>query len=330
MLTELVFVGDRCCDHSASSGYDQLCAVFPDAGWLSERALAAGEERWHRLPASLVLPTRPLFHIIYGDFSPAPALLRQRFPDAAIIATLHRPIARVLADKAGREVVRSADLLITVSATQVAALARAGTPVGGPVQVVPHGVRFAAFASSTYDNEGVPKDGILLVGNHLRDWDLAIRVVESLAEIGITSTVLGAQDAVARVQLQPIARVLPRVPEATLVRLYREAGALFLPVRDATASNALLEAMAAGCPIVCPDLPSLVDEYLGDRFDTFPTGRADLAIDRLVNYVTDSRARESRSAVLMARAASLDWTRLRDRYLDIYRAAASCRRNIVK
>ena len=93
---DLIFVGHRCCDHSPHSGYDQVCALFPDAGWLHGPDLAAGRLTWHRQPTAPLDLRRAIFHVFYGDCSGSslPAVLRQRFPQSTIVSTVHQPIAR--------------------------------------------------------------------------------------------------------------------------------------------------------------------------------------------------------------------------------------------
>jgi glycosyltransferase involved in cell wall biosynthesis len=313
----LVFAGHRCCDHSPSSGYDQVCALFPDAGWLHGPDLAAGRLSWHRRPTEPADLSRALFHVFYGDCSgsPLPAILRERFPRATIVSTIHQPIARLRADPAGWAALHAVDGIITVARTQAAELAGGGLTAS--VHHVPHGVWTRVFRPARPPHPG-PRDHVLLVGNYLRDWAGTQYVVDQLAAVGVRSVVLGSAAATRLMLSNPLVRIAERVSEADLAARYDRAAALVLPVIDATASNALLEAMSAGCPVICPDLPSLADEYLGHDSDTYQPGRHDQAVTRALNYIREPARRSATSRVLMERAGLFDWARLRPQLADTY------------
>lgn len=315
-LDGLVFVGDRCRDHSPSSGYDQVCAIFPDAGWLSGRTLAAGELLWHRTSETNLGSESVLFHVLYGDCSgrSAPRALRTRYPKATIVASVHQPVARMLADSTAWDALAHVDAVITVSKDQADDLSRERlTP---SVHAIPHGVWMRSFRRpSAHTTE---RDGVLLVGNYLRDWALAKRAVETLAAQGVRSIILGSAVPPDLFISSDLIQRTPRVTEPELAALYESSAAMLLPVLDATASNALLEAMAAGCPVICPALPSLVDEYLGDGSDSFEPGRPDQAVTKLLSYVRDPSRRERRSQKLMQRVERFDWSSLRDRFAATY------------
>jgi len=315
MLTDLVFVGDPCHDHSASSGYHQLCSLFPEASWLSGRALAEGTLSWYRRPG--YADRRPaVFHVLYGDCSRTalPAILRRRFPWARIICTAHQPAERLRQDRTAMESLSIADAIVTVSQAQAYQLAGCG--VDTPLHAIPHGVWTRSFRPPP-GSTGTAREDVLLIGRHLRDWNGARQVIDALARNGVRPVVLGAS---ARANLpNALVDARARVSESDLARLYDRSAALFLPLLDGTASNALLEAMAAGCPVVCPELTSLVDEYLGDRSDSFGPGQYDVAVDRLLGHVRQPAHRSARSTVLAERAEQFDWSRLRPRYERLYR-----------
>lgn len=315
----LTFVGDRCCDHSPSSGYDQLCSLFPDAGWLSGFELEAGRLTWHRTGLLTDVHATRIFHVIYGDCSgkSLPTLLRSRFPAAKIISSVHKPVAHMRADKAAWDAVTASDAIITVSEVQAGELEATGLDT--PIYAIPHGVWTEVFQVPRARTKQ-PRRHVLLVGSFLRDWAGANQVVRRLARQGVRSIVLGAS---ARDNVEvnhSCVEIPPRVPEARLASLYERAAAVFLPFLAATASNALLEAMAAGAPVICPHLPSLVDEYLGDDEDAFATGRYDVAAARLLHYVRNPADREAKRRQLMSRVARFDWSRLKQRFSAIYEA----------
>jgi glycosyltransferase involved in cell wall biosynthesis len=317
LVTDLVFVGDRCCDHSPSSGYDQICSLFPEAGWLSGRALEEGRIVWHREPASFSERGLNVFHVIYGDCSgkPLPRLLRERFPAALIVSSAHQPIRRLAGDEVALAALKESDAIITVCEEQRREIAELA--LQAPVYAVPHGVWTDVFRPTSASN-GVQRTNVLFVGSFLRDWEEAKQVAAELARAGVRPIALGAGPRQHLVGDELSIEVAPRVSEEELARMYHHAPAVFLPFLEATASNALLEAMAAGCPVVCRRLPSLVDEYLGDESSSYEAGRFDVAAARLLYYVNNPSAREAKSRELLARAAQFDWSRLRDRCAAVY------------
>ncbi len=317
----LVFVGDRCCDHSPSSGYDQVIAQFPTAGWLSGKALERGDVEWHRPPPAA--DASVVFHVIYGDCSGSglPALLRRRHPGRPIIATVHKPASRLLAEREARAGLRDCDALIGLTRSQSDELRAGG--FHRPITVIPHGVSVDAFRYANTELTPTSPGPILVVGSFLRDWQFARHV---LAAPRLRHREVLAVGAAARAQLSglpPNVHIVDRLSEAELAATYRSASALFLPVLDGTASNALLEAMAAGCPVICPDLPGFVEDYIGDREDSYAPGNAQAAVDKL-DRSTDESWRRRRAVVLADRARHFDWRRLRGQYLDAYATVGYC------
>lgn len=329
---KLVFVGHRCCDHSPSGGYDQVCALYPEAGWLSGPELAAGQLTWFREPAgdgaSLVAGS-VMFHVFYGDCSGSalPAILRARFPDATIVSTVHQPLSRLQRDRAGLASLDLVDGIIAVAGNQARDLAR--HEFAASIHVVPHGVWTEVFRPLPPSTPG-DRDNVLFVGNYLRDWAGIRQITEKLAAEGVRSVVLGSAAFEQLSVRNPLLTMSPRVPEPELAAMYDRAAALVLPVLDATASNALLEAMAAGCPVICPRFPSLVDDYLGDDRDSYEPGRYDQAVAHAISYVSHPERRAARSRELMGRAQLFDWDRLRSllaaTYQEIERRARHCDR----
>lgn len=313
----ITFAGHRCCDHSVSSGYDQVCTLFPDAGWLNGPELEAGRIAWFREPAVSAGPSRHVIHVFYGDCSgrALPALLRKRFPDAAIVSTVHQPIGRLRADPESLASLYAVDGIITVSEIQAKHLATLRLNV--PVHAVPHGVWTEAFRPGA-GTEAKARKGVLVVGNYLRDWPGTAEILRRICDAGVSATVVSTA-AVNRLSFRhPLLELRQRISEVELASLYDHSAALLLPVLDATASNALLEAMAAGCPVICPRLPSLVEEYLGDDTDAYEPGRYGQAADLALAYVADPGRRAVRSQALLTRAERFDWARLRPLLLSAY------------
>jgi glycosyltransferase involved in cell wall biosynthesis len=157
-----------------------------------------------------------------------------------------------------------------------------------------------------------------LVGNHLRDWETSTAVVRTLLTLGIEAVVVARPEHLARFPNDPRVSRIHGVSERQLRSLYDESAAVLLAVKDATASNTLLEAMAAGCPVISSRLPSLIHEYAGDGKDSFVVNSPLEAVTRLLAYLEDPRRRFERSRTLMSRALTFDWLHLTAQYRAAY------------
>ncbi len=320
----LVFVGDACCDHSDHGGYHQLCSMFPEAGWLSARALLAGHLMWIRAASTGAATEGDLpgatIHNLYGDYSGRELLrvLRVRVPGATVVATAHMPSSRLQQAPAAMSALREADAVIAVSCAQAGELAQLEVDV--PLHAVPHGVWTQTFRR--HHDTRFPLRScrpVLVVGTHLRDWAATQYVLATLGELGVPSVVVGDRAGAHLSISHPLVHVRGRVSEGDLLTLYNQAAAILLAVSDATASNALLEAMAAGCPVVAPKLPSLT-EYLGDSRDLYTPERPQEAVALLRRYAHDPLKRAIRSRQLASRAGRFDWRALRPQYEAVYQS----------
>jgi glycosyltransferase involved in cell wall biosynthesis len=311
----IVFVGHRCCDHSPSSGYDQVCSIFPEAGWLDGRAFEDNQIQWHR-KAEFGIEETQIFHVFYGDCSGKglPEILRVRFPKASIVSTIHQPVSRLRQDAIACRAIKNSDGIITVSKEQVCELREFELDI--PIFMIPHGVWAKVFRPNIH--EQFNRRDVLIVGSFLRDWEGAKKVVKLLTQMGIRSIALGAGAIENLINLGSNIEVPPRVSEVELASLYHRSAAVFLPLTQATASNALLEAMAAGCPIICPRMNSLTDEYLGYESDSFEIGQYEVAAEKILYYIKNPSARIAKQNELLKRVEEFDWAYIKERFARVY------------
>lgn len=107
------------------------------------------------------------------------------------------------------------------------------------------------------------------------------------------------------------------LPRRELLVLYRAAGAFVFPSLAEGFGLPVLEAMAAGSPIVASDIPAL-REISGGHADFVTPGNTDALIDAL----TRADAREDCASLQAARrtfARRYDWGRTAARTIDVYR-----------
>lgn len=112
------------------------------------------------------------------------------------------------------------------------------------------------------------------------------------------------------------------VTEAQLLTLYRGTLCFVFPSRYEGFGLPVLEAMAAGAPVVCSDRTSL-PEVAGDAAMLVSPDDAE-ALERSIGYVASSpEAREQMVERGLAQAARFTWERCAEETVAVYRAALS-------
>ncbi len=324
--------------HTAHGGYDRLLDHLPEVrritlptGPVSMRAARQA----HRLLARRcplpfypaehfatdlhVLASREAAHVLYGDEQFWFARRRQ----APTVVTYHQPsnqLKRLLPPATWRKLAPKAEHIVVLDPEQRAFFAN--LVAAERVHIVPHGIDTAAFSPpSAPPPSGRPL--VLTVGWWLRDWEVLDVVHEQLhRRCGDDIELIVVTRQASSRPWHRAARVLEGITEQALIALYRRAAALLLPLRNATANNALLEALACGTPVIASDVGG-IRYYAGQTKAAVLTPPSDAAaateaVEQILAE-TDTAAHAVRRALAREQAELFAWPAVADRMRGVYR-----------
>lgn len=263
----------------------------------------------------------------------------------ALVATVHdlglRRVPWTLRDKTRRQLTASIDgamlraaRLITVSAAIRDELAEYGYAASERVHVVHHGAGQLEGLPAEAAPAGMPERYCLHVGTLeprknigrlLEAWRLLGELMEDRPVLVLcggygwrTGEIRRQVDAAkaAGWALHP-----GYVTSGQLAALYRQAELVVFPSLYEGFGLPAVEAMAAGTPLVCSDIPAL-REVAGEAALYAPAERPDLLAERLHRVLTDSDLRRRLIAAGSARRAAFSWPDSARRTLAVWREAA--------
>jgi glycosyltransferase involved in cell wall biosynthesis len=173
---------------------------------------------------------------------------------------------------------------------------------------------------SELDVEPRSSDDVLYVGepNRRKGFDVLVEAVAS-APPGSFHVVHAGLAATAA----PGVRSAGQVSEPVLQRLYRTATVLCFPSRAEGFGLPVLEAMAAGLPVVASDIPA-VREVAGPAAVLVPPGDAEALREALLELLGDPDRRGALAEAGRRRAAGFSWRTMAEATLAGYRAVLAC------
>ena len=236
-------------------------------------------------------------------------------------------------------------LLVAISASVASEYRELGVPEDRIV-AIPNGVDLAAFLVSRPRAEvrralGLPETAFLFLAvarNHpkknlaailaaaaaLKDRDVVPDWAVAIAGRGVPAL----QNEAERLGVSGRVRLLDEIgpaegendlPARDLIDLYCAADAFVFPSRIETFGIAIVEAMAAGLPVIAGDSPGCRDIVDGGRYGLLvPPADSTALADAMALVATDRGERARLAALSRERARAYDWDAVVERYVATY------------
>ena len=280
-----------------------------------------------RLKDSLARIDPHVVHV-HEPLIPSLSLLALGATDRPIVGTFHAARETSLGYRAAqRWLRRSADRLDRRTVVSESALALAQRYFPGDYTLTPNGVDVERFAAARPLDLGT-KRTILFVGRveRRKGLDVLIQAVASLRDMDPRLVVVGNGPMVrASRRLAANLRIdsawLGRLSDEDVARVYRSADVYCAPNLGLESFGiVLLEAMAAGTPVVCSDLDAF-RHVAGGVARLSPPGNAPLLADALRRVLGGGAAVSARVESGRERVAGYDWARLAAGVEGVYKDA---------
>lgn len=322
----------------------------PLAFWLNRCALARLQRRhrfdvWH----TVVLTPSGVCFADWQSRCGIPGLIRAVGDDVKAVAGAETP--RYFLPLIEKHIPR-AQRLVSLSRDMTLGLKRLGVP-GERIELVPNAVNHSRFSAPANKAAlravyGIPAEAFVLLcvarnhpqkdlptllhgfqkarlephGKHLH----LVIVGRGVPDLREAATALGLTGSITLLEIQPSPSCsgLPEYPPQELVDLYRAADAFVLSSLIEGFSSALLEAMAAGLPIVATRVPGIEDQ-IEDGKDGFlvPTRSPESLASAIARLVDQPTQRLTISKAVQSKSLGYSWEKVASVYLRIYQELQS-------
>jgi len=185
------------------------------------------------------------------------------------------------------------------------------------VEYIPHGIDTAFF----HPNYQLAKENmILFVGQHLRDFDMFNFVIPRLKDKmpDLKVHVVLRHDFVKKINFNASITIHSGIDDLQLKKLYQEATLLFLPLKNSTACNSILEAMACGLPVVSTDVGGNSGYVDANSGILLPSTDGDAMIETIISLLSDSDKLSKMAQNSRKSAEKMDWNIISNKVENFY------------
>jgi phosphatidylinositol alpha-mannosyltransferase len=270
---------------------------------------------------------------VHEPLVPGPARLALRLAEVPVVATFHASAERegalqALARRLGAPGFAKIAHGIAVS-RQAKRFSRA--LYRGRTAVIPNGVDLAHYAKAIRPIDRGPLTRplrVLFFGRFGEErkglpvlLDAAARLSASGRRVEVVIAGEGPRERFEAAARRAGARFLPRSGERELLDALAGCDLFCAPsLRGESFGMVLVEAMAAGCPVVASDLPGYAEAAEGAAV-LVPRGDSAALAEALWRVGRDGALRASLAERGLARTRALDWSRVTERVLHVYARA---------
>jgi glycosyltransferase involved in cell wall biosynthesis len=164
----------------------------------------------------------------------------------------------------------------------------------------------------------------IFVGENYRDFSTLRGVIELVAYKRPATKFIGVTPSRTfdLIGVHPNLTLLSGVPEAELLNLYHSAALMIMPLKDATANNAILESMACGLPMVVSDVGAIRDYVDEEGSVLIPMNDSRGMAETVLELLDEPQERRRMGEKSRERALQFDWPGVVRQLQSIYTAVA--------